>query len=54
MSLNLEWGVLTTPDWYDGPPVIASMPDEETANEVAGHGQLVMFRYVGDWKRADA
>lgn len=54
MSLNLEWGIETAPDYYDGPNYVVPMRDEETANDVCQEDQFVVFRYVGEWKRADA
>lgn len=50
--MKLEWGIEVTPDYYDGPKYVAPMKDEETADEVCGDDQHVMFRYVGEWTKA--
>jgi hypothetical protein len=51
--VKLEWGIETEPDWYDGPRYVVPMKDEKTADDVCGEDQYVVFRYVGEWTKAD-
>lgn len=48
--MKLEWGILSA--WND--MVVQPMPDEETADRLCGEADCVVFRYVGEWFKADA